>query len=627
MLPQMNSVPGKTLSLTSAAVLTAALWAPAQSPILTEINPSDPAVHAWDATQRQGNHSIAATRFVELDGQALLSLPPGETKSVILDLIGERAEVKMRYFQRQLVHNIYLGEVEGDPDATVVFGIAPAGYGSAVIQFGSGQSYELNFTGTGDVHGLHKIDMDAVHPHDLCGVSKEHHVTSPVGPGDQPLPTIGGAPVMQSAALTDIDLCTFYTAQARSAAGGAASLENTIATRTGTANAGGLATGAEYNLRLVLTTETNYTESGNMSTDLSRFRQTSGSYMSEVHGLRNQYGGDLMQLIVNTGSYCGIAYLMTNVSQNFRSSAFGVTRRSCFGQHSYTHEMGHNMGCAHDRQNASSGAYSYSFGARTSNNQYRSIMAYSPGSRINKWSGPQVTHGGMSLGSSVDDNTRSLNNTKGVVALFKPTQVGGTVPTLTSISVSSMSNYLQFGVQNITLTGTDLNTVTELSVGSKTPAYTVVNSSTITFQATSGYDIGVNLITVSNSAGTSNPLSLLVTASHPSVMSVPFVHLQGGAEDYSVFTDAGWKADLFLSTSNAPSALPGIVSLGIGNNFANLVHVLTMTANQGGEATLSITAPVGLGGGTQIHWQAVTYSSSGLTLPLESSSVGTVMHL
>ena len=120
----------------------------------------------------------------------------------------------------------------------------------------------------------------------------------------------------------------------------------------------------------------------NADTTTRRFRGTNDGYMDEVHGLRNTYGGDLMALIINNSSqFCGVGYLMTNPSSNFRTSAFNVTVRGCMSGHTLTHEMGHTMGSSHDRANGSRGSYSYSYGYRTSGNRYRSIMAYSPGSR------------------------------------------------------------------------------------------------------------------------------------------------------------------------------------------------------------------------------------------------------
>ena len=126
-----------------------------------------------------------------------------------------------------------------------------------------------------------------------------------------------------------------------------------------------------------------YIESGDMGTDLSRFRSRTDGYMDEVHAWRDQYGADCVSLIVATGQYCGIAYLMSAVTPSFEVSAFSIVKRTCAtGYYTFGHELGHNMGCHHDRQNASSGAYSYSYGYRTSDGVYRTIMSYAPPSRI-----------------------------------------------------------------------------------------------------------------------------------------------------------------------------------------------------------------------------------------------------
>ena len=116
-----------------------------------------------------------------------------------------------------------------------------------------------------------------------------------------------------------------------------------------------------------------------------------------------------------------------------------------------------------------------------------------------------------------------------------------------------------------------------------------------------------------------------MTPSHPSVVDVPFVHLQGGTEDYSVYTDANWGAALFLSTSNTPSALPGVVSFGIGNSFVDLAYVTSLMANAGGEAVLPITSPAGFGGGARLYWQVITYDVNSLSFPVEVSNVGSVL--
>jgi hypothetical protein len=61
-----------------------------------------------------------------------------------------------------------------------------------------------------------------------------------------------------------------------------------------------------------------------------------------------------------------------------------------------SHELGHNFGCQHDRENSggATGAYSSSYGYRfygKNGVQYRTIMAYAPGTRLGYFSNPNVT--------------------------------------------------------------------------------------------------------------------------------------------------------------------------------------------------------------------------------------------
>ena len=73
--------------------------------------------------------------------------------------------------------------------------------------------------------------------------------------------------------------------------------------------------------------------------------------------------------------------------------------------------------------------------------------------------------------------------------------------------------------------------------------------------------------------------------------------------------------------------MPGLVTLGIGNAFAELVYFTGAIANSGGQADLSLTTPVGFGGATALHWQAITYDPGNLTAPLETSNVESIIYL
>jgi hypothetical protein len=113
---------------------------------------------------------------------------------------------------------------------------------------------------------------------------------------------------------------------------------------------------------------------------------------------------------------------MTGVGLGFRPWSFSVNVRGCLGSLVVAHEIGHNLGCAHDRQNAGSGAYSYSFGHRTPDSAWRSVMAYAPGTSVSTWSSPHVIHQGQAMGTATEDNARSIRNTMGVVEAFTSPQ-------------------------------------------------------------------------------------------------------------------------------------------------------------------------------------------------------------
>jgi peptidyl-Asp metalloendopeptidase len=185
-------------------------------------------------------------------------------------------------------------------------------------------------------------------------------------------------------------------------------------------------------LRLVRAAEVVYRETGNISTDLSRLRSTSDGFMDSVHQLRNQYKADMVALIVdNGGSYCGIAYVMANGPRaSFASYAFSVTDRECVSNNTLTHELGHNMGNAHDRASGGSGVFAYSYGYRDPIGKFRTIMAYPCPNvscpRVKYFSNPKITINGRPAGidhrinpSNSADNARSMNEVRNVIAAWR----------------------------------------------------------------------------------------------------------------------------------------------------------------------------------------------------------------
>jgi hypothetical protein len=278
---------------------------------------------------------------------------------------------------------------------------------------------------------LAELDPEAFDP---CGTDGRHAVVSAPGapvPGErasggQWAPESAGLPGMAVSTGTQlVDVMTVWTPAARQAAGGTNSMLALIDLAIAEMN---LALGncdAGLSVRLVHTAETNYVESGSMGTDLSRLRNKFDGHMDEVHALRDAYGADTVKLITNSGGACGMAYLMTNVSPGFQSSAFGITRRSCaVGNYTFGHELGHNFGCAHDPDNAGSASHNHAYGYRTPNNQHRTVMAYAPGTRRPLFSSPLHTWGGWVMGiAGQQDNALALSKNAAVIANWRPTAV------------------------------------------------------------------------------------------------------------------------------------------------------------------------------------------------------------
>ena len=121
-----------------------------------------------------------------------------------------------------------------------------------------------------------------------------------------------------------IDVMVVYTPAARDAEGGTAAMDaliNLAVEETNTAFANSL---VDPRIRLVHTAVVNYVETGDMGTDISRLRTKTDGYMDEVHLWRDTYAADQVSLIEASGNYCGIAYLMSNVSSSFSPWAFAV---------------------------------------------------------------------------------------------------------------------------------------------------------------------------------------------------------------------------------------------------------------------------------------------------------------
>jgi hypothetical protein len=246
-----------------------------------------------------------------------------------------------------------------------------------------------------------------------------------------------------------IDVMVVYTADVAAAS---PDINAEIVATVAMANASYAASGITTRVHLVYKGQVTYTETGNMNTDLARLRATADGYMDNVHTLRDQYCADQVSLWVETNvDSCGLAYLMTTVDTSFASNAFSVVQRGCAtGNHSFSHELGHNQSMRHDRyvDNANT-PFTYNHGYVFLPELWRTIMAYNTEcsaagqycARLGYFSNPDNLYYGTPMGiaegdPAAADNRKTLNATDVTVANFRDSALCQTPIELTSFTAT-----------------------------------------------------------------------------------------------------------------------------------------------------------------------------------------------
>ncbi|HEX2223424.1 MAG TPA: M12 family metallo-peptidase [Thermoanaerobaculia bacterium] len=224
----------------------------------------------------------------------------------------------------------------------------------------------------------------------------------------------------QEKADTVIRVMVHWTSSAASASGNISALVDLAVAET---NQGYTNSGVLIDLVLARKSLISYTQSGSFSTDLSRYRSSTDSYMTAAHTDRNTYSADVGVLIINNSSACGLASGIGSSA----TTAFAAVHWSCAtGYYSFGHEIGHLQSARHDpATDPSTSPYAYGHGYRQQSvtPRWRTIMAYDCSGgcpRLNYWSSPLRTYNGLVMGTaSQSDNARVLNNTRNTIAAFR----------------------------------------------------------------------------------------------------------------------------------------------------------------------------------------------------------------
>lgn len=297
-------------------------------------------------------------------------------------------------------------------------------------------------------------------------------------------PTASGTAAGQMAVVADasaagntVDVLLGYTSNFASRLGGQSQANTRLTFLVDVANQAYANSQVAARLRLVKTVQVSYPDATGNDTALYELtgvactEQPDGSLdcndapvptsLQPLLAAREQYGADTVSLVRNFNSpengSCGIAWLIgggqVSITSSDEYAAMSVVSDSNgMGVESFpdngfacrdetlAHEVGHNMGLAHDRDTADGddnvlqtveyGRYPYSFGYKTdtSHGNFFTVMAYGDSGQTpyRVFSNPQITYcGGRACGvTDQADSARTLRQTVPIVATFRASAVG-----------------------------------------------------------------------------------------------------------------------------------------------------------------------------------------------------------
>jgi plastocyanin len=368
--------------------------------------------------------------------------------------------------------------------------------------------------------------------------------------------------------------------------------------------------GVNITFRMVHAEQVSYTYSGDLGTDLTRLQAGTGN-LSVVSGLRDTYGADIVTMLVDTGSEfgtVGIGYQLATASGQ-SDLAFSVCAiQSVNNSHTLTHEVGHNFGCGHSKDQVDSpgpGLYSYSAGwyfTGTNAVAYNTIMAYNDmnGDGIADhveaplFSTPLLPYQGTVAGDAANgDNAQTIRNTMDVVAAYRPTAIDDTPTQFTFIDQTGVA--LNTVITSNTITVSGINSPAAISItggtysinnsGSYTSADgTVNNGDTVTVQLTSSGNYSTTTNATLTIGGVSDTFSL-TTLAGPDTTPNTFTFTSRAGVALSTVITSNTITVSGIDTPTTISIAGGTYSINSGSYTS-----ASGTVNNGDTVTLQLTS-------------------------------------
>jgi hypothetical protein len=221
------------------------------------------------------------------------------------------------------------------------------------------------------------------------------------------------------------DVMIVYSDDARAQAGGTNAIRSECANAVAQMTITYLNSSLPIRARLVHMEEVSYNESGSFEDHLERLTDPSDGILDGVHGTRDTVDADFVSLFVADSESGGLGWCMAGSDE-----AFCIVRwEQATSSLTLAHEVGHNLGCAHNPEDAdcepTDNGYGHNFFVDAENMWRHSVMAYSRNgsTRVGWYSNPSIFYMGEPTGTATRDNLSVIYSRRGECENFRLTRM------------------------------------------------------------------------------------------------------------------------------------------------------------------------------------------------------------